>query len=295
MNSTIPARTLTARPYTAEFHEKAVTRVIQLLRSNPNRTWTVKDMARAAFMSPYHFIRVFQEVAGIAPCKFQWALKLHTAKQLLLLTNLPILAISKEVGYNSLGTFTRRFSQLVGLSPSRFRHCAKTTHSADLQRAMDAYEPPPSAESTLTGRVYPPARFRGTIVLACFPSRFPQGQPLHNAVVDSACRFCVHRPPLGDFYLHAFGIPRSDTNTAWFTDENLLRAAIACSASGDAHLPQELFLRGVQPIDPPVLVAMATLIGKRLSAQIGEQFVDPQRAVSLPARAHRYLSHSVGC
>jgi AraC family transcriptional regulator len=295
MNSSTPARPLSyARSYTAELHEKAVTRVIDLLRSDPNRTWSIKDLARAAFMSPFHFIRVFQEVAGIAPCKFQWALKVHTAKQLLLLTDMSILDISMEVGYNSLGTFTRRFSELVGVSPNRFRHFARTTNSADFQRAVDAYEPLSSSEPAIAGHVHAPPRFHGAIMLACFPSRIPQGRPLQHAIADSSHAFRVRRPAHRNFYLHAFGIPRGDTNTPWFTDDNLLRGGTLCTAASADQLPEELFLRGAQPTDPPVLVAMGALVANRFSAKIGEGLIDHEPSVSLPPE-RRAAAHSMAC
>jgi AraC family transcriptional regulator len=260
MNSITPARPLSfARTYTAELHEKAVTRVIELLRSNPERTWSIKDMARAAFMSPFHFIRVFQEVAEIAPCKFQWVLKIAAAKQLLLRTELPILEISRKVGYNSLGTFTRRFSELVGISPHRFRHLARTTNAAAIQSAIETYESPPRPESVFSGRVHAPARFRGTIVVACFSTRLPQGRPLEHAIADPSDAFRLRRPSAREFYLYAFGVPHTEANTAWFTDENLLRARSFCTAPWADQAPQELVLRPAQPTDPPILVALGAL------------------------------------
>lgn len=294
MNSSTPARPLSyARSYTAELHEKAVIRVIELLRSDPNRTWSIKDLARAAFMSPFHFIRVFQEVAGIAPCKFQWALKVHTAKQLLLLTDMSILDVSMEVGYNSLGTFTRRFSELVGVSPNRFRHFAKTTNAADFQRAVEAYEPRFSSEPAIAGRVQAPPRFRGAIMLACFPSRIPQGRPLQHAIADSSHSFRIRRPAQRSFYLHAFGVPRSDANTPWFTDDNLLRGGIFCTAAAGDQLPEDVFLRGAQSTDPPVLVAMGALVANRFSAKIGEGLIDHEQAVSVPPP--RAAAQSMAC
>jgi AraC family transcriptional regulator len=286
MNSIPTARPLTyARTYTAELHEKAVTRVIELLRSDPSRTWSIKDMARAAFMSPFHFIRVFQQVAGIAPCKFQWALKVHTAKQMLLLSNMSIVDISMKIGYSSLGTFTRRFSELVGVSPNRFRHLAKSTNSADFQRVVDRYEPPAPSDCALSGRVHPPPGFRGTVILACFLNRIPQGRPLEHAIADSSHGFRMPRPAHRNFYLHAFGIPRTDANTAWFTDENLLRGAIPCTAAPADHLLQEVFLRGPQPTDPPVLVAMGALLANRFADKAGDGLIEHEHSLALAAQS----------
>jgi AraC family transcriptional regulator len=295
MNPIPPGRALCyARSSTTELHEKAVTRVIELLRSDPGRTWRIKEMARAAFMSPFHFIRVFQEVAGIAPCKFQWALKLRTAKQLLLLTDLSIFDISERVGYKSFGTFARRFSELVALSPNRFRHLARTTHARELERAAHRFEAPEYAASSLRGRVHVPPRFYGTVILACFPSRIPHARPLQLAAADSSGAFSLPCPKLGTFYLHAFGIPRGDANTPWFTDENLLRGSALCTASAD-HFPEELFLRGAQPTDPPVLLAMGALIARGFPVDMGEGLPNPESSLSLAAHDGHRLPQRAAC
>ncbi len=111
---------------TNDLHYRAVHRVIEMMVADTSKAFNIDDMSRVAYISPYHFIRVFHSVTGVAPCKFLWALKLHAAKELLFASTMPIVDISMEVGYNSLGTFTRRFTQLVGLRGS----CARTESSS---------------------------------------------------------------------------------------------------------------------------------------------------------------------
>lgn len=115
-----------ARPDTVEAHRRAVDRVIQAMHQNLAEEFSLEDMAGVAYISPYHFNRVFHQVAGVPPCQYLSALRLWYAKRLLLTTPLKVTDICFEVGYNSLGTFTRRFTDLVGVPPQRLRALARS-------------------------------------------------------------------------------------------------------------------------------------------------------------------------
>lgn len=78
-------------------------------------------MAEIASMSVYHFARVFREQTGLPPATYLAALRLSEAKRLLIETSLSVADICSKVGYNSIGTFTSRFTQVVGMSPGKFR------------------------------------------------------------------------------------------------------------------------------------------------------------------------------
>ena len=86
---------------------------------------SLHDMSRVAYLSTFHFNRVFHQITGLPPAKFISAMRLDEAKRLLLNTNQSITDICFEVGYNSLSTFTRRFTQRVGLGPREFRYLAE--------------------------------------------------------------------------------------------------------------------------------------------------------------------------
>ncbi|WP_425457005.1 helix-turn-helix transcriptional regulator [Cohnella terricola] len=71
--------------------------------------------------SPYHFSRLFREQVGLSPLYYVSALRLQKAKDLLIHTDFSIRDIGLEIGQMSLGTFTTRFSECVGVTPSEFR------------------------------------------------------------------------------------------------------------------------------------------------------------------------------
>ena len=96
--------------------EKAVLRAIETMHDRLGDPLTVDDMARAAMFSKFHFTRMFQRVTGVSPGRFLSALRLQRAKELLVSTPMNVADISVTVGYNSVGTFSSRFSRSVGMS-----------------------------------------------------------------------------------------------------------------------------------------------------------------------------------
>src|SRR5437763_3941434 len=105
-------------------HRRAVERVIAAMRERPGEPLTLETMGKIAGLSPHHFNRVFRRVTGVPPRRFLGALRLEAAKQLLLTTPLSVTEVCFEVGYGSVGTFTTRFTQLVGVPPGELRRLA---------------------------------------------------------------------------------------------------------------------------------------------------------------------------
>jgi AraC-like DNA-binding protein len=81
-------------------------------------------LARAAGCSRYHFARSFSETYGQPPARYLTARRIERAKDLLRSTNLTVTEICHLVGFASLGSFSARFTALVGTSPSAYRAAA---------------------------------------------------------------------------------------------------------------------------------------------------------------------------
>ncbi len=122
-------------------HRATVERVVAEMRERVDETLSLRAMAEIAHLSLYHFARTFRRVTGIPPGEFLGALRLQRAKELLLTTDLSASEVCFEVGYKSLGTFTSRFTQLVGVSPGRMRRLTEEL-SAALEGAAGAERPP---------------------------------------------------------------------------------------------------------------------------------------------------------
>ena len=108
----------TQHPWTVKLREDAVRRVVLAMHERFGEDLCLTDMAEVASMSVYHFARVFREQTGLPPATYLAALRLSEAKRLLLETSLSVADICFKVGYNSIGTFTSRFTQVVARLPA---------------------------------------------------------------------------------------------------------------------------------------------------------------------------------
>ena len=78
-------------------------------------------LAAVAGMSKYHFQRLFTATYGMSPAEHLSRRRVERAQDLLRATNLTVTEVCMTVGFTSLGSFSTRFRELVGLSPSEFR------------------------------------------------------------------------------------------------------------------------------------------------------------------------------
>ena len=81
----------------------------------------VPALARGALMSPGHFSRSFRAAYGETPYSYLMTRRIERAKALLRRGDLTVTEVCFEVGCTSLGSFSSRFTELVGESPSAYR------------------------------------------------------------------------------------------------------------------------------------------------------------------------------
>lgn len=79
------------------------------------------DLASEAGFSRYHFAREFRAAFGETPGAYLSRRRVERAKDLLASANLTVTEICMVVGFTSLGSFSRRFTELVGCSPTEYR------------------------------------------------------------------------------------------------------------------------------------------------------------------------------
>ncbi|MFC4125962.1 helix-turn-helix transcriptional regulator [Nocardia rhizosphaerae] len=79
------------------------------------------DLARAAGVSKYHFLRAFTAVYGRTPAVYLAERRIERAQDLLRATNLTVTEVCMLVGYSSLGSFSSKFRQLVGVTPTEYQ------------------------------------------------------------------------------------------------------------------------------------------------------------------------------
>ncbi|MGY1719211.1 MULTISPECIES: helix-turn-helix domain-containing protein [unclassified Blastococcus] len=81
----------------------------------------VPTLARLAHVSPAHFIRTFRVAFGETPHRYLQRRRVERAMFLLRATDRSVTEICMDVGFSSLGTFSRVFRDIVGESPSAHR------------------------------------------------------------------------------------------------------------------------------------------------------------------------------
>ncbi|GAA1841007.1 helix-turn-helix domain-containing protein [Asanoa iriomotensis] len=85
------------------------------------RPLDVPALARAALMSPSHFARQFRVAFGETPYQYLMTRRIERAQALLRRGDLSVTEVCVAVGATSLGSFSARFTELVGEPPSAYR------------------------------------------------------------------------------------------------------------------------------------------------------------------------------
>lgn len=86
---------------------------------------SVRNLATVACISEAHFIRSFKDAFGETPHRYLQRRRIERAMYLLRTTDTSVTEICMAVGFSSVGSFTRTFTDIVGSSPSKFRELGK--------------------------------------------------------------------------------------------------------------------------------------------------------------------------
>ena len=82
---------------------------------------TLSGAARAAALSPFHLIRLFDAVYGETPLAYAACQRLESARELLIRTHTPIVEVAQAAGYESRTAFDRAFHRRFGMTPGAVR------------------------------------------------------------------------------------------------------------------------------------------------------------------------------
>lgn len=85
------------------------------------RPLDVPALARRALMSPAHFARRFRAAYGETPYSYLMTRRIERAQQLLRRGELSVTDVCLAVGCTSLGSFSSRFTEIVGMTPTAYR------------------------------------------------------------------------------------------------------------------------------------------------------------------------------
>ncbi len=199
-------------------------------------------------------------------------MRLQRAKELILTTDLSASEVCFEVGYASLGTFTSRFTQLVGVSPGRMRRLREEL-SAVLEGTAGVERPPipPEPEKAgVTFRLHGDGLSGSWIFAGLFPGGVPQRRPVVGMLLDAPGVYRLGPVPDGSYHLMAAALPRSKAPLDSLLPGSTLRVGrgngppLLTRGGGVAGMA-ELEVRPSRTTDPPVLLALPALLPELLA------------------------------
>jgi AraC-like DNA-binding protein len=245
---------------------RAIERVVDTIQHRLDEPMTLRQMARIALMSPYHFNRVFRGMTGLPPRRFLTALRIEAAKRLLLQTDMSVTSVCFEVGYESLGSFITRFSQQVGTSPRALRQLARETTTWVAPGAASTASDHPgwpghADEEGVRGRIVAAEDRPGFVFFGLFAGDAPHGRPIRCGCRRGPGEFVLNPVPDGRWHLFAASFPDTTGLTKYllpdmgetFVAEG---AEPVCVVEGRCDTWCELTLRRARPTDPPILAAL---------------------------------------
>lgn len=257
---------------TLQSRQKTVERVITTISEKLDEHYSLSDMAHIAYLSPFHFNRVFHQITGLPPSQFLYALRLEQAKRLLLTTEMSVTDICFEVGYNSLGTFTSRFTELVGLSPRDYRRLGEKIRSFNWEKLFrEGWQTKLAqpVEPLLNGTIYAPEKFEGLIFVGLFQQLIPQSFPVAGTLMVHDGSFVIDSLPDGEYHLLAAALPRSKDAIKYllpdFSEILVGVSETTISISSKENIKDlKIHLRPFEITDPPILIALPILLAKNL-------------------------------
>lgn len=244
-----------------DLRQLAIEQAIATMWTRYNEPLSLDDIADSAIMSKFHFSRVFRSLTGTSPGRFLSAIRLLKAKHLLLQTPLSVTEVAYLVGYNSLGTFTSRFSRSVGASPARYR--AKS--QAGGHRLTDMAPAAPGGwAGEVTGSVaVPDCEAVTRTYVGLFASPVIEGLPVSCDLVDGSGSgsYTLRGVPAGSWYVRAAAVRTDQVDPRpWARQPHFLGPGEKVTVGPDeCAVKLDIDLRAATILDPPILMALPEL------------------------------------
>jgi len=99
-----------------------VKQVIELMKGDPSRNFTLGKMAESVNLSPPYFCYLFKTITGVPPAKYLKSLRLQQSATLLTTTFLSVKEIVRHVGLADESHFVRDFKRYYGNTPTEYRN-----------------------------------------------------------------------------------------------------------------------------------------------------------------------------
>ncbi|MER7701993.1 helix-turn-helix transcriptional regulator [Kitasatospora sp. NPDC097605] len=222
---------------------------------------SLEQLADIASYSKFHYCRMFNELTGTSPGRFLTAIRIFMAKRHLLETPDSVTDITYRVGYNSLGTFTSRFTRSVGVAPTCYRALAQDDDLPPLT-------PPGTGTghglSSVTGQLFFPSEVGPVrVYVGAFNTPIVEGYPQACDILDEDRPFRLHIPD-GLWFIRAAAVAMDDGSPRQrIRLPRLVGTGWAVRARSGRAYRADVQLREVTPFDMPILLAVPELDGFR--------------------------------
>jgi AraC-like DNA-binding protein len=238
--------------------EQAVERVVAVMRNRYHERLYVPELAAEEYFSSFHFTRIFRRDTGVSPSQYLTAVRLFEAKRLLLSTSFSVADIACRVGYSAIGTFTTRFTRLVGLSPGQYRQLPRDQMlclTEDVRRLPALLpdrlpEPRTGRRATIVVSVhFGQIRTADRLLVGVFDDPIPQGPPLAWAVPSGQDGQSVRFDGLPEGRWVVIAVAESDSSIVF-------DMGAPVEASAGTVTTTDLELHRPRRTDPPILVPL---------------------------------------
>ena len=228
-----------------------------------SRPLRLHELADAAYLSPFHFERVFHATTGVSAVAFASALRIDAAKRLLASGEASVTDACFSLGYGSLGSFVSRFTRSVGVSPGALRASVARDDGTPVVRTAEGRVRLANGAWSIFGSIGGDVRADTVVWVGAFARGVPDGPPLAGTLVHGAGPFRIDALVPGTYHVLALGVPRATSLRGYVALGESARVGkgggVVVGPTGPAAFVR-IDLAAPRPTDPPILVALP-LIG----------------------------------
>jgi AraC-like DNA-binding protein len=112
-------------------HHSSARAAAQFIGSRLHGEISLEEIANAVHMNKHALCNFFARSVGITVFELVRAMRIYCAVRLLEATRMPVAALARTAGYESVSSFSRAFKSVTGVSPRGYlrRHCSEIHHS----------------------------------------------------------------------------------------------------------------------------------------------------------------------
>lgn len=97
----------------------SVKRVQNFIETHYEECFSLGDIARYAYLSPYYLIRVFRQIIGIPPHIYQQQVRIRHAKEMLV-HGISLVEVASKTGFTDQSHFSNVFKKMIGITPGEY-------------------------------------------------------------------------------------------------------------------------------------------------------------------------------